>query len=186
MKFDACSSRQQSNNHYPCRATCFKYCDGICRYRFPRPVEATTRLDAANALHVCRNADSTLLNAFNPTVLLTTRSNNDISAIVFSLLGPALAFYITKYISKAAAAQIAHDAGVSAACAVARRLQRSADITDVVRYASSVLLSLVSKSVSEVSAVAAVYAMINHVRIFSSSSLFLFFVFVFFSSSFIF
>ena len=153
------------NHHAPCRPTCFKYDKNKCRFRFPRPLFAQTSFDDHHfSLNVRRDEASTLLNGFNEMVLLATRANHDLRSILFSTTGPSFAFYITKYISKPSGVQLAHNAAVQAASAIARRRERRADDSDAVRTASGVLLSLVSKSVSEVSAAAAVYAAINHVR----------------------
>lgn len=152
------------NSHSQCRPTCFKYDKNKCRFRFPRPVVSHTWFDDQTCtLNVRRDARSTTLNGFNRTVLLATRANHDVRSIVFSSAGPAYAFYITKYISKPSGVQLAHNAAVHAAGAVARQRARQSTDSDAVRRASGVLLSLVSTSVSEVPAVAASYSMLNHV-----------------------
>ena len=150
---------------HKCTFCCTKFGSKTCRFRFPRLARLQTSFDDSNVLHMHRSDASEWVNSFNVPTLLAARCNHDASCLMFTALGPVMAYYCAKYITKKSAVQLAHKAALRYASAMARHEQRGAKTDDFVRNARSALLRLVSSSPTEVSAVAAAYSLINQVRV---------------------
>ena len=157
--------RCQVHSHSSC---CTKYGPIECRFGYPQKVPIpVTSFDDNDVLRVRRSASSAWVNSYNTYVLNAMRCNMDIKLVLFTALGALLAYYLSKYISKAAAVQLAHDTALRSAGAIGRQVERAAPPTngDFVPYARSALYRLLSSqsTISEVSSTAAAYTILNQV-----------------------
>jgi len=85
---------------HKCRAVCHKYGnDDRCRFLFPHEVIETSHFDedTNSVVLMCRDS---MVNFFNPYVLVFCRHNHDIKCILSGKGAKAAMFYVSDYITK--------------------------------------------------------------------------------------
>ena len=103
LRQDALAVAAAKQMHSPQHtATCFKYNRRIatqrCRFRKPESLEPVSRLDEHGVIHLRRN--NPWVNAWNPVIALTFRSNHDISFLATKSRSLSVIYYTTNYATK--------------------------------------------------------------------------------------